>query len=59
MDKQAQGEFVHAVAFGEGKRAAHETYEALAQGVVEAFDVAGLAGAGAGAAMRASGETSS
>ena len=56
VDEQAHGRFVHPLALGEGKRAAHEATQALTQGVVEAFDVAGLARAFAGAAVRALGK---
>ena len=56
MNKQAQGKFVHPVAFGEGKRASYKASKTLAQGVVEAFDMAVFARALAGAAMGAPGE---
>ncbi len=53
MEEQPQSEVVYSLVFGEGKSLAHETAQALAQGVVEAFDVAGLAFGFARAAMRA------
>ena len=43
MHEQTQGDVVHSVAFGEGKRASNETAQALAQGAVPTFDVVGLA----------------
>ena len=51
MDEQAQSHGVHAHALGEGEWLAHEASESLAQRVVPAFDVAGLALAFTGAAM--------
>ena len=39
MDEQAQGQFVHSVAFGERERFSHEAAQALAQGAVPTFDV--------------------
>ena len=59
MNKQAQGECVHPVALGERGCLAHKTSKSLAQGVVEAFDVAGLTCAFVGAAVGAPGNTSS
>ena len=56
MNEQAQSEFVHPLALGEGECFANKTTEALTPGVVPAFDVTGLASAFAGAPMRASGE---
>ena len=43
MNKQAQGEFVHPVALGEGERLANKAAEALTQSVVPPLDVAGFA----------------
>jgi hypothetical protein len=40
MDEQTQGEFMHLVTLGKGKCPAHKAAQALAQGVVSAFDVA-------------------
>ena len=56
MNEQAQSKFMHSVALGKGKGPAYEASEALAQRVVEAFDVAGFARPLAGAAVRAPGE---
>ena len=56
MNEQTQGKVVHLLALGKGKRLAHETTQALAQGAVPALDVAGLPLAFVAAAMRALGE---
>ena len=42
MDEQTQGDLVHALALGEGERAAHEAAQTLAQGAVPTLHVAGL-----------------
>ena len=41
MQEELDGDFVHFGAFGKRKGLAHESPEALAQGVVEAFDMVG------------------
>ena len=41
MQEELDGDFVHFGAFGKRKGLAHEPPEALAQGIVEAFDVVG------------------
>ena len=41
MQEEMDSDFVHFLAFGKGKGLAHEPPEALAQGIVEAFDVVG------------------
>ena len=56
MDEHAQGEVVHALAFGKGKRLAHEASQALAQRAVPTLHVAGFARTFAGAAMGALGK---
>ena len=56
MNEQTQGKVVHLLALGKGKRLAHETTQALAQGAVPALDVAGLPLAFVAQAMRALGE---
>ena len=43
INEQAHGDFMHPVALGEGECHAHKASEPLTQGVVPAFDVAGLA----------------
>ena len=43
MNKQAQSQFMHPLALGEGKRFAPEAPETLAQGAEKAFGVVGLA----------------
>ncbi len=56
MNEQAQGQFVHPVAFGEGERFSYETAQALAQSAVPTLDIAGFARALAGAAVGAAGK---
>src|ERR1700712_833012 len=56
MNEQAQSQFVHPVALGEGERFSHETAQALAQSAVPTFDVTSLARAFAGAAVGAARE---
>ena len=56
MNEQAQGQCVHPLALGEGKRFANGTAQALTQRVVPSFDMASLARAFAGAAVGAPGE---
>ena len=45
MNKQAQGEFVHPLAFEKREGLAHEAAETLAQGAEKAFGAVGLASA--------------
>ncbi len=53
MNKQAQSEFVHPLALGEGEGFTHEAAQALAQRAVPAFHMAGFTRALATKAMRA------
>ncbi len=43
MNEEFNGDFVHCIDFGKGQGAAHQPSQALAQRVVEALDVVGLA----------------
>src|SRR5579875_2788941 len=56
MDKQAQSQFMHPLALGEGERLAHEAAQPLAQGAKEAFGVVGLAFGFAAKTVRAFGK---